>query len=1690
MSNNSDFRDQAYQFFIEEAPELLQVIESGLLNLRQEKNTAKVHELMRAAHSIKGGAASVGLEEIKTIAHRLEDIFKGLYSEEVILDQELESLLLEGYDCLKNPLTQQMETGNYDRKAALADSEPVWAKIEAILGDALNQEEEFMPSSSDLGIDIVSSIFEVDVQQGINKLTEIIANPEEYSVGEELQNQAEVFMGLGELLNLPGFTEINQTAIEALAKNPDQALEITKIMLVDVQASREAVLAGDRTSGGKTSPELVALVTGKKQQEQTQQKERIDVSDHAYRFFVEEVPELLELIESGLLTLREEKTTGKVHEIMRAAHSIKGGAASVGLETIKNIAHKLEDYFKALYGDEIEIDSELESLLLEGYDCLKNPLMQQITTGKYDTNAALSAATPVWEKIEARLGDALNKTEEYLPSSSDLGVDLVSSIFEVDIGEGIERLETVVKNPEKYSVADELRERLEVFSGLAEILNLPGFKEITQTAIEALAKNLERALEITQLTLADLKASRERVMAGDRTSGGTPSPELVALVRGEKAPTQTIKTETVDVRDHAYQFFIEEAPELLELIESGLLTLRQEKSTAKVHEIMRAAHSIKGGAASVGLETIKEIAHKLEDYFKALYSDDIEIDQELESWLLAGYDCLRNPLMEQIETGEYNADAALSAATPVWAKIEARLGDALTRTDNYIPSSSDLGVDVVHEMFLVDVAQEIERLENVVANPENNEVAGELRATLDVFGGFGEFLNLPGFAAIAITAKKALENYPSQALEITKITLKDIKASREAVLAGDRKSGGQPSTELITFAEGKQTPREITLEPSLDDVFGDIEIAEKPPAEPSLDDVFGDIEIGEKPPAEPSLDDVFGDIEIGEKPPAEPSLDDVFGDIEIGEKPPAEPSIDDVFGDIEITGEEEEIGEKTNKEPSIDDVFGDIEITGEEEEIGEKTNKEPSIDDVFGDIEITGEEEEIGEKTNKEPSIDDVFGDIEITGEEASPETLEKAVENISQIYEKLPTAKSVEKLEKKLTKEQKKEPEKKQKNNQTAAAKAAKLSVRVDLERLERMNNLVGELAINRNSISLQNDQLQAAVKELLNRFNRFGEITNKLRETSDQIVVKERRYGNGKTDKFAPPQGLEIDNVESHSDFDSLEMDSYSTMYSMLQSVLEQMIQVEEAVDDIVLFAKQSTQTVEQQRQMLNRLRDELMWARMLPLSEVLNRFPRVLRDLSAKHKKQVNLKLSGTSVLVDKAALEKLYDPLLHLLRNAFDHGIETPEIRNKKNKQQQGTIEIAAYHQGNQTIIEMKDDGQGLNLDKIGRKAVEKGLLSEEQLAVIDKENLLDFIFEPGFSTASQVSELSGRGVGLDVVRSQLRSLKGKINVNSIPDKGTTFILSLPLTLTIDKLLVCLAGTTPFALPSDSIEEILIPTSEQIKTTGQHRFVRWQTGVIPVYRLNDLLQYNCYKQEVQASKSLVGVSTPADWALPLLLLRRGQQVFALEVERLVTEQELVIKPFGNVMAAPSYTYGCTILGDGTLIPVINGTLLLESILDLKEPGTSKKTAATSLKTATSISENSGETNGLKASTVLVVDDSAAMRRTLAFSLEKVGYRVLQARDGREALEQLQNSASNIQLVICDIEMPNMNGFEFLGQRRRYPDLLTVPVAMLTSRSNDKHRQLATHLGANAYFTKPYIEQKFLESIKKMMGVTINN
>jgi chemotaxis protein histidine kinase CheA/CheY-like chemotaxis protein len=675
--------------------------------------------------------------------------------------------------------------------------------------------------------------------------------------------------------------------------------------------------------------------------------------------------------------------------------------------------------------------------------------------------------------------------------------------------------------------------------------------------------------------------------------------------------------------------------------------------------------------------------------------------------------------------------------------------------------------------------------------------------------------------------------------------------------------------------------------------------------------------------------------------------------------------------------------------------------------------------------------------------------------------------------------------------------------------------SIRVAVKQLDSLSHTIGELLISENQQNLQSDQIHRFSREAIEQFLHSQQQLNEIRDWCDRnlILIEKDHQGQQKTNKLKQSSSISSSfSRDVHSEFDPLEMDVYSDLHSLVQKLTEQMVDLGEKIEALEGLAQNFRFNLGKRKQLLSGAQDDLFQARMVPLTTVLNRFPRLLQQMIASHQKPAQLEFIGANVLVDKIIIEKIYDPLLHLIRNAYDHGLESPENRRQQGKSETGKITIKAYHQGNRTVIEIKDDGQGLNWERIRLKAVEKNLLTSQQAANASEAQLAEVLFEPGFSTVKKISQLSGRGVGLDVVRTQLEALQGKISVNSQLGQGTTFVLQLPLSLTTARLLICESQGIIYALLSEVIDQVLLPQPDRLQRQQssrgekQNTFLCWQEEseqqLIPIYAIADLInyQYPTFFNEENQSLGIFPLQ-PKNSVNPLLMLKDQQQRLCLQVDRILVEQELVIKSLGNTLNLPNYIQGYSVLGDGGLTLVIDPTVLVTQIsksnsLFQKLPP-EKSSASKFLPSLTRnnlalpaiqeemtlINQNQSDRSyASEKGKILVVDDSIVQRQTLAQNLQKAGYQILQAGNGKEALAQL-NRDPEIKLIICDIEMPEMNGFEFLSHWRQDTRFAEIPVMMLTTRSGTKHRNLALALGAKVYFTKPCSEQELLTKVAEL-------
>jgi chemosensory pili system protein ChpA (sensor histidine kinase/response regulator) len=623
--------------------------------------------------------------------------------------------------------------------------------------------------------------------------------------------------------------------------------------------------------------------------------------------------------------------------------------------------------------------------------------------------------------------------------------------------------------------------------------------------------------------------------------------------------------------------------------------------------------------------------------------------------------------------------------------------------------------------------------------------------------------------------------------------------------------------------------------------------------------------------------------------------------------------------------------------------------------------------------------------------------------------------------------------------------------------------TVRISGKQLEKIHDLFGEIIIQKNGLNVQMERLRKLVRSLNQRVQILDQENQELRTAYGKIMTHYHLINH--------------QNQETENNF--LEQNYHQKLDVLSQDVMETIVQVAEVTSDIQLSVDDTDQIARKLNKTSKQLQRQLTQMRMRPFSDLVERFPRAIRDLNVEYGKNVQLKIEGGNTLIERSILEALNEPLMHLLRNAFDHGIEDPVTRKIQGKPEQGLIEIKAFYHSNRTMITIRDDGQGISLDKIRHCALQMGL-DDSLLASASNEELLSLIFEPGFSTSERVTTLSGRGVGMDVVRNNLKLARGDVNVDTKIGLGTTVTLSVPFTLSVARILLVESDGLLLAFYTDVIEEIFLLENQQIFLQDGKELIKWQDTQLPLLRLNSYFEFNCPR-----SHNLELETPPIINAISVLIVKHDHQQIAVQVERCWGEQEVAIRQVEGNISLPSGFNNCTILGDGRVVPLVNTNDLVLWITNCEPPHLSRKLPTTRLQTAflkpskVAISTKPPRQKGK----ILIVDDSINVRRYLALTLEKGGYQVEQAKDGQDGLEKLEHGLQ-VQGVICDIEMPRMDGYSFLERINANRELRNIPVIMLTSRSSNKHRQLAMKLGAKAYFSKPYNEQELLQTLAEII------
>lgn len=616
---------------------------------------------------------------------------------------------------------------------------------------------------------------------------------------------------------------------------------------------------------------------------------------------------------------------------------------------------------------------------------------------------------------------------------------------------------------------------------------------------------------------------------------------------------------------------------------------------------------------------------------------------------------------------------------------------------------------------------------------------------------------------------------------------------------------------------------------------------------------------------------------------------------------------------------------------------------------------------------------------------------------------------------------------------------------------------IRVSRERLERLLNLVGELVIGRGRLEQRLLVLERLSQQVL---------TYKAKLVDSVQSFEEKHTFTFPTAPAGSPSDSPAAGFPGLSDFGSLEFDKYDDFNILARRISEVTADITESMSQLSGSIRRAHDDMSQLQQLTLGMRDEIARARMVPVGTPFTRFRRTIREIARASGKEVTLVTSGEHTEVDTGVVERLVDPLIHLVRNAVYHGIETPGERIAKGKPASGTVYLHAAHRGNSIIIEVEDDGAGVDLAKVRAKGVKMGLVRPDQAKSMSDAEAIKLMFAPGFSTAERVGDQAGRGVGLDVVKRVIEGMNGHIDVESVPGIGTKFTLDLPLTLLIATALMVRAGTEHYAIPLPTVREVTLPTAAALHEMGNRRVLQLGEEALEVHSLRSILR--------REEGTITGT-------MPIVIVRTAIGPIGLAVDELLGRQEIVIKTLGALKPLERSCFGgATIDPEGRVILVIDPGRLMarESMGAQALPESSEVPLLTNGATP-----QDSEQEEAAGATILLVDDSLSIRKFVGRMLEAAGYQVDTAVDGEDGLRKA--SAHPYRMVITDLEMPKLNGFEVIQALRSRPQTQATPVVVMTTRAGDKHRQMALSVGASSYIAKPVEERALLQEVERWAG-----
>jgi chemotaxis protein histidine kinase CheA/ActR/RegA family two-component response regulator len=1596
-------------YFIEEARDHLNTIEQGLLNLQSTLNDPEmINEVFRAAHSIKGGAAMLGLTSIQHTSHRLEDYFKILKDHPVQIDQKLESLFLGVSDTLKALLEHLTGPFGLTEDAVdtlMSETEPVFQWLHEHLEMLVEQSGGAVTSYTELAAVTTSSHifqpqeisttqphlasetksvgeFQSQVLQKLREMLQLFKQSPTLEIRQQLQDCCYELARFGESLNFSNWCGLCRSTGSAIANQENSFLSLAKTVITEIKQALE-LATQNRDGEIAISPQLEALLS------------------------VLQI-ELLEITDDFL----DESSTDI--NLTLSASTLSTANLDIAASTENNFADAVN----------------LQLFELEPQDTIRS-LSELSTPRKFDSENSISSLDETLLNFNSE--DSIRSLSE-LYTSANQDQDNFADIFSGDRNDSEEdRLLNNISidlNAPEVGIA-ELNALADFFEGETPDLDETWQKVeiLDNTPDSKLEINISKDTEDAENDFADLLSLEKEVRSAHRQTKPTATEDFTLFhLFDDNLPEQASAFKDISITN-------------LELSENSLSD-----------------------------EILPELASS---------SDDIAFSNETQEDILSILFALTaddNELFSIREVTQPKADNINVTFTSATTSSLNELEETILST---IKSESDEFFDSLNLPITVDFSQSEDELNDFWSQESEEEQNHELSP--EVEQDTVRALEASLFAAAASgdifgsTEQASEESFNIEDVDITFLQ-EDLIFTSDV---GDDLFAQLTSTDSAALFSDRESPQESQNIPQQHNSHFDPEQLSTPMLPEAVDVVpeFTTSEAYLKSFTEEKVDLLDNDLFTGENFLIKPNQEEFVPETAIEEtRPQASEAVLEIADDedlLEIPEYQDTFSQPTSEVEIIENESAALEyITAQTQQIEDVDTANLAFVDEFADLEALLNDEVI---STPDISISDMhFADLDalLDGEKLPSSVAPIAINNVSSKAVSSELADEFGDLEKLLkeadqTISHSSTPTSSTGKNQRPLRRGTRFeeTMRVSVKHLDDMSNLVGELVVNRNTLEEDQERQRQSLENLLHQVQQLSDVGARMQELYERSLLE--------ASLLASRKHKIVSDSNTDRGLSELEMDRFTPFHTLSQEMIELIVRVRESASDIDFITDETDRVARQFRQVTTQLQEGLTKARMEPFSQATDGLQRGVRDTAIKYGRQVELVIEGGDTFIDKMIVEHLKTPLNHMLNNAIAHGIETPEVRQGYGKSPVGIITVRAFHQGNQTIISVKDDGAGINTDQVKTKAIAKGLITLEKAKSMSPIEVYDLLFEPNFSTKDEADELSGRGVGMDVVRTSISEIRGTITTDSTVGKGTTFTIRLPLTLSICKALCCVSDKARIAFPMDGVEDTLDIPAKNIQTNADGQsFISWRDTMLPFRPLKELLTFNRL-----LSRGNVYGGNRDDDMISVIVVRSANTLIALQIDQVLSEQEIVIKQFERPAPKPIGVAGATVLGDGRIMPIAD---VLE-IIDIFQGRTAKqsnvslweqKNTTTPPETVTKIDP-----------TVLIVDDSITVRELLSLTFNKAGYRVEQARDGQEAWDKLR-SGLPCDIVFCDIEMPRCDGLELLSRIQKDSTLNHLPIAMLTSRGADKHRQMAVQLGASGYFTKPYLEEALLEAAGRML------